>query len=439
VGPASESVRANDRYRMRPKPLGEGSYAKVFFAVDRASGASVALKRAKPGREAKARIKREIEAQRLLAPHPYIMPILDHDPGYEWYAMPVARGTLVTLREDLDEEALTSLILNLADALDLAHQQKMVHRDISPMNILALEGSKPGGLRWVVADWGMVRRPSGKSSPRLTRTGAGMGTPGFDAPELDEYPSKATEAADVYSLGRVVAWFVTGKWPKSGYPLLPDGPALRWRMFVKACTEANIDDRLATMHDLREALDDVFTIHDEPPAQRTRRLLEGVLQGEVARLEELVSMALAHRDDPVIYLDHLARVPTGQARAWALASPGPAAQAAACLAQHLLTSRWEDRDLQYVGTPLGFVHAVLQALVDVGDIGNAQDVAGKFFAADAHWNHPPQRRRSIEWLTALGPPADVMAMRVLVNRPELIDYYRAGLQPRSPAMAAIFR
>ena len=423
---------------MHAKPLGEGSYAKVFSAVNRASGASVALKRAKPGREAKARIKREIEAQQLLAPHPNIMPILDHDPGYGWYAMPVARGTLVKLKGELDEEALASVVLNLADALDVAHQQKMVHRDISPMNILALEGSRPGGLRWVVADWGMVRRPHGSSSPRLTRTGAGMGTPGFDAPELDDDPSKATEATDVYSLGRVVAWFLTGRWPKSGYPLLPDGDALRWRVFVKACTEPSIDDRLATMRELRAALDDVFSIHDEPPAQLTRRLLEGVLRGEAARLEELVSVALAHRDDPVIYLDHLARVPTGQTRAWVLGSPGTAAQAATCMAQHLLTSPWEDRDRQYVGTPLGFVHTVLQALVEAGELGNAQDVAGKFVAADAYWNHPPQRRRSIEWLTDLGSPADVMMVRLLANRPDLLNYYRTGLKPQSTALAAVF-
>lgn len=366
------------------------------------------------------------------------MPILDHDPGFTWYTMPLAQGTMRTLRDDLDEESLASIIPDLAAALDLAHQQDMIHRDISPMNILALDGSRPSGRRWVVADWGMVSRPYGRSSPRLTRAGVGMGTPGFDAPELDDDPSKATAAADVYSLGRIAAWFVTRKWPTSGHALLPEGDAIHWRMFVRACTEPDLANRLHNMTELRSALDDVFALRDEPSAQRAKRLLEGLLRGESARSDELISIALAHPEDPVIYLDHFARIPTGQVRAWVLGSPGPAAQAACRMAQHLLSSPWEDRDRQYVGTPLGFVHTVLQALVEADELGNAQDVAGRFFAADEYWKHPPQCQRSVEWLADLTPPHDVVVAQLLVNQPALINYYRPGLSPRSTVLAAIF-
>jgi serine/threonine protein kinase len=168
----SASIRPQERYKLSARPLGEGSYAKVFRAEHRVTGDLVALKKARLGREAHARIRREIEAQQQLAPHPNIMPILDYDPGYCWYTMPIAEGTLESLRSELDDEALTSIILNLADGLEVAHQQEMVHRDISPSNILALPGSRPGTRRWVAADWGMVSKTYGSRSPRLTRTGA---------------------------------------------------------------------------------------------------------------------------------------------------------------------------------------------------------------------------------------------------------------------------
>jgi eukaryotic-like serine/threonine-protein kinase len=437
VGQASQPERANLRYRLAPRPLGQGSYATVFSAEHRITGETVALKRAKAGRMAAARIKREIEAQQSLARHPNIMPILDHDPAFLWYTMPVARGALITLRKELDEDSFASIILDLADALAVAHQQNMVHRDVAPTNILALEGSRPGGSRWVIADWGMVSLPFARPSQRLTRTGVAMGTAGFDAPELSENPSAASASTDVYSLGRVVAWFLTGTWPRSGRLLLPDGPALRWRVFVRNCTEEAIEQRIRDMHALREALNDVFTIHDEPPSQRTKYLLDRVLSGDTSQLEELVTMGLAHQDDPVIYLDHLALLPTGLTRTWATESPEQAAEVGRRMAEHLLTSQWGDRDTQYVRTPLSFIHTIIQALIDIGQLGLAQDVVVKFFAADEQWRYEPQRQRTIEWLADLEAPADTTVAQVLLNQDRLIAYYQSDIQPKSTTLRTI--
>ena len=367
------------------------------------------------------------------------MPILDHDPGYAWYTMPLALGTLDALRDQIDEDTLASIVLNLANALDVAHQQNMIHRDISPKNILALPSPGSSGRRWVVADWGMVSRPYRTGSPRLTRTGMAMGTPGFDAPELYDDPGSATAAVDVYSLGRVVAWFVTGTWPRSGQPLLPDGPALRWRLFVKACTENNVADRIANMSDLCIALNKVFTDYGEPPAKLTRQLLEDLLKGNSEALEDLIAMALAYPDEPVIQLDHVARIPTARIREFVTSSPSSAAKAACQIAQHLVSSPWEDRDAQYVGTPLSFVFVVLQALMEAGRHGEAQDVAGKFFPADAHWAHQPQRQRSAEWLAGLVPPEDAVVAPLLADQDDLITYYKPLPSPRSSMLAAIFK
>ena len=115
---SEESVPANLRYRISSKPIGRGSYADVYYATSRDSGQEVALKRALNGQQAKARIKREIAAQKELA-HPNIMPIWDNDPGHSWYTMPLANGTLYDLKSDLDEEELASVLLNLAEGLDI--------------------------------------------------------------------------------------------------------------------------------------------------------------------------------------------------------------------------------------------------------------------------------------------------------------------------------
>lgn len=270
------SVEPNERYRLDPRPRGRGSFSEVIRAVHRSEGTVVALKRAKATPEARSRIKREIDAQKELA-HPNIMPILDHDPAYRWYTMPLAEKTLYEAREDLGEEDFASILSDLADALEVAHQQKLIHRDVSPSNILGLPGGSSGRLRWVVADWGMVRVSPDVASRALTRPGQRMGTPGFDAPELDVDPSRATEAVDVYSLGRVTAWFLTGQDPRSGVRLLPDGELIHWRPFVRACTEQDLDQRVPTMAALRQLLKQVFDHRDDPLPERASR--PGLLQG----------------------------------------------------------------------------------------------------------------------------------------------------------------
>jgi eukaryotic-like serine/threonine-protein kinase len=441
VVPSSESIRANDLYRLARKPLGVGTYAQVLRAEHRETDEVVALKRVKSRvSQAEARIKREIEAQRMLAPHPNIMPIFDHDPGYKWYTMPIARGTLDDLKAELDDDSLAGILHDLANALDVAHQQGIIHRDISPRNILALAGQgTSGGDRWVVADWGMVSRLPGGTSIPLTRTGMAIGTPGYDAPELDDDPRTATPATDVYSLGRVAAWFLTGQRPKPGQPLLPDGDSLRWRPFVKGCTEHNSSDRIQNMADLDSALNNVFTIYDGPPAQRTKLLLHHVLTGDTPGIDELIALGLAHPDDPVIHIDHIAQIPTVRINVWAAEEPDSASIIACQIAQHLVSSPWEDRDRAYVGIPLGFIFAVLRALTEAGYLAQAQDVAGKFFRADIYWRYEPQRQRSVHWLHALTAPNDRHMAQLLTQNPDLIKYYGPLRSPRSSLLETLFR
>ncbi|MEU5839686.1 serine/threonine-protein kinase [Streptomyces diacarni] len=435
-GASDITIKPQDRYRLSARPLGRGSYAEVFHAVHKATGEEVALKRAHIRQEAKDRTRREIQDQKRLA-HPNIMPILDHDPGFSWYTMPLALGSLRDLRQGPDEEELALILLTLGEALGVAHRLGLVHRDISPPNILALPGES-GANRWVVADWGMVRRPPGEASRILTRTGQGMGTPGFDAPELSVDPRQATPAVDVYSLGRVAAWYLTGTMPTSGVRLLPDADFLHWRLFVNSCTQPDVQLRIQNMSKLRAMVQNVLEDRDEPVPTKARRLVEGIVLGQQESLEALVRLVDAHQDDADLYFDYFAQIPTGPARAWCQSDPEHAALLAGVLARHLVKDSWGDRDREYVSTPLAFLHTVLQALVRDNNLGHAQDLAADFFAADVHWRDQEQRKRSLEWLADLQAPADRALAPVLGAQPDAMEYYREpGWQARSVVLATI--
>ncbi|MBN2503241.1 MAG: protein kinase [Anaerolineales bacterium] len=136
------------------------------------------------------------------------------------------------------------MVKDCALGLSVAHAEGYIHRDITPNNIFLL--SDHNGERWVVSDWGLVRM-HGKTTAVHTREGQGFGTMGFAAPEFWENAHDADAKADVYSLGRVVAWCTTGKWPSPNLPLVPNGD---WKEFVEIATNLDPNKRFQDMTSL---------------------------------------------------------------------------------------------------------------------------------------------------------------------------------------------
>jgi serine/threonine-protein kinase len=407
-------------------------------ATRRDNGDEVALKRSKVSNQARERIRREIKAQCELF-HPNIMPIWDYDPGYRWYTMPRALKNLTEAAKDLDENTFASILINISDALAVAHDAGLIHRDISPNNILLLPSADSRNARWVVADWGLVRRPATSTSPPMTQVGEGLGTPGFNAPELMTDAKNATEAADVYSLGRIAEWFFSKdrRWLVSGVRILPEGEYQHWRFFVKSCTEPRTEDRPQSMIELREMLEKVFDGRDQPPDIQAASLLIDIMNGQGAELQSLANLASTFIDNAAIYLDTLAMVPSAHLRDWIPGAKSQAAQLAERMAWHTANS-WGDRDLPYIDAPLAFVLTVLTTLCDNGDLGLAEDVALPYFLAECQANHGRQHARTLEWLADLSDAPSTVVARVITTRQELRDYYTqpAGWRPRSPLLAA---
>jgi serine/threonine protein kinase len=167
-----------------------------------------------------ARFRREAEASLRLR-HPHILPVLGYgeDGDVAYMVLPLISGG--TLAERLARasgrlplEEIAGDLSQLADAVDFAHAQGVIHRDIKPTNVL-LDGQ--GQL--YLADFGIARLfdPSGDSDDQrsptpLTQTGQVLGTPLYMAPE-QLTGARVGPAADIYSLGIVVYQLVTGDVP----------------------------------------------------------------------------------------------------------------------------------------------------------------------------------------------------------------------------------
>lgn len=204
------------RYEVRGE-LGRGGMAVVFEAWDTDRGGPVAMKVLHPELAATVggdRFLREAQISARLA-HPHIVPV--HDSGtagpYVYYTMAVVEGE--SLQERLDREGQLpvdeslQIIREVSSALDYAHAQGVVHRDIKPGNILLSEGGA------VVTDFGIAKAID-DAGERLTETGLAMGTPAYMSPEQAEEGRRLDGRADQYSLGCVLYEMLAGHPPFSG-------------------------------------------------------------------------------------------------------------------------------------------------------------------------------------------------------------------------------
>jgi serine/threonine protein kinase len=163
--------------------------------------------------ESTQRLQHEIHTLRKLS-HDHIVPILDHgeDEGYHYLVMPyVQQGTLRDrlARGRLTPEEAGNILVQVTSALHCAHQQGIVHRDITPSNIL-LHGIAHEHV--YLADFNLAKA-MGKGSD-LTQTGILIGTPAYIAPELIEKPESVS--SDIYALGVLLYHMLTGQVPFSG-------------------------------------------------------------------------------------------------------------------------------------------------------------------------------------------------------------------------------
>jgi serine/threonine protein kinase len=282
--------------------IGEGGMGAVYLARDRELGREVALKVLRvpePTPEERRRILREARILAALE-HPGIVPVHDVGAladGRIFYVMKRVRG------ERLDTFARGSrplaerlrVFLQLCDAVAFAHAAGVIHRDLKPQNVML------GAFGEVlVLDWGVARvvtgrddasrpaaeleesEPIGAGAPgdstADTATGTVMGTPGYMAPEQVAGAPAVDRRIDVYGLGGLLQFMLTGEHPAAaaavtGWPDVP--PALR-----SICSRARAPDASRRYPSVADLAADVaryldglpVTAHPETVFAKARRL-----------------------------------------------------------------------------------------------------------------------------------------------------------------------
>lgn len=315
--PVRIAARGSRRdYALDGKPIASGGQATVFGATHKATRSRVAFKKLNSrSPDDVARMRREVEAAHLFGGHPHVVPVLDFSPAYDWFVMPLVTDTAQTLAADLHSQpVLRGLVTAVCDALREPHKRGWIHRDLKPDNILTLDG------RWAVADWGLGRRPRGQTTdPRRTQIGGRFGTEGFAAPELSVDAHSAGPQADIYSIGQIIGWALTGEWPRANVPLLPAaGP---WRTIAKAATDLDPARRPATVDGLLSLIARELDGLPEIPSNRGEELLTALRAGEPTALGQLVDLAARHSGDYDLYLQVLVNLDDDQTRAAVTANP----------------------------------------------------------------------------------------------------------------------
>ena len=200
------------------RELGRGGMATVYLARDRKHDRDVALKVLHAELAAAVGAERFLGEIRVTAglTHPHILTLIDsgESNGFLWYALPSVPGA--SLRQRLDRETRLSvgdavtITRHIATALDHAHLQGFVHRDVKPENILLHEGEA------MLADFGIAVAIQDAGGDRLAGAGIGAGTLHYMSPEQAAGDGGLDARTDVYSLGMVLYEMLVGTPPHTG-------------------------------------------------------------------------------------------------------------------------------------------------------------------------------------------------------------------------------
>jgi len=251
--------RASDRvgpYTLHEK-IGEGGMGVVYRATHTELGETVAIKLLAPGRDNRVhreRFEREADLTRRLA-HPNTVAVYGQGyapSGVPFYAMEYVDGVdleaLIERDGPQDPRRVADLLAQVAGALADAHALGFVHRDVKPSNVMLRERAGGSDVAMLL-DFGLARElgAQGSHDPDLGRV---VGTPLYLPPEAILSPEVVDARSDLYALGALGYFLLTGEPPFSGATVAevcshhvhtaPPSPSRRAACFVPRALEALI-------------------------------------------------------------------------------------------------------------------------------------------------------------------------------------------------------
>lgn len=234
------------RFRFGEK-IGSGGFGVVSHATRVEDGSPFAVKHLSvdvlSDEDAVRRFRREVRLQRELQ-HPNIVPIVGANLSATppWFVMPIAERTLFTESQaKLEESEVQRIFEGVLKGLEYAHSQSVIHRDLKPENVLITHNGEPQ-----ISDFGLGKNLLSKSTA-LTKTTVGMGSIPYVAPEQILDARDADQRSDIYALGKMLQFMVTGKLPV----ITPHAHVPRkYRYFIEKCCAAEADERYQTVEEV---------------------------------------------------------------------------------------------------------------------------------------------------------------------------------------------
>ncbi|MGH8701098.1 MAG: serine/threonine protein kinase [Burkholderiales bacterium] len=211
-------TRVVGQYRLE-RQIGEGGMGRVYLARHALLKRPTALKMLKPhlaSDEIVARFEREVQLASQLR-HPNTIDIYDYGRtrnGEFYYVMEYLQGEtldqIVADKGPMPLSRVLHVLKQVCAALREAHGQGLVHRDIKPHNImLCVHGGEHDLVK--ILDFGLVKDTEGRQSRDITKFQKVLGTPLYMSPERIRNPGDADPRADIYSVGAVGFYLLTGR------------------------------------------------------------------------------------------------------------------------------------------------------------------------------------------------------------------------------------
>jgi len=275
------------------RKIGQGGMGTVFevrHAFLQKRAALKLLPKANLSQELASRFEREARLTSALS-HPNVVSVFDFGhtaDGDVFYVMELIDGidldVLVRRAGPLPSGRVAYLLRQICGALAEAHAASLVHRDVKPANVLLI--GRPGLADFVkIVDFGLVKSLDA-GGEGLTQAHGFLGTPEFCAPEVYEGATDVDALADIYSVGALGYWLVTGTnvFPAKGVAAQaiahtmtrPEPPSRRLgapvdpelEATILACLEKRPEDRPHSAREIAERLERVTATWTAADAER---------------------------------------------------------------------------------------------------------------------------------------------------------------------------